>query len=242
MRIFRAAAFGLATVLLAFGPASAQQSDRPEGFASFNLAVEDGPRYLTVAVPAPIFETAGTIDVDDHVAGATMMDVSGGVRGRRFACGAGLSRSHTVDSYQFTASTAPAVPGGFTRSLQAVTPGLEHHERVVYVFASLVHQFTNHLDLMVSGGPAFFNVSQALPLEITQGPMPYGDFESMETTVVERSAVGFHGALDFNYLFNQRLGFGVLLRYSYGSVDLPDSTRSMTLGGIQIGTGLRARF
>jgi hypothetical protein len=37
------------------------------------------------------------------------------------------------------------------------------------------------------------------------------------------------------------LGIGVWVRYTYGKLDLPDIT-GLTVGGLQGGVGLRARF
>jgi hypothetical protein len=222
--------------------ADAQQPARARAFVNLNVAMEEGPRSLAVSVPSTVFETAGTIDVDDGIGTTTMIDVSGGIRGRRFAFGGGYSRSGRTTTHQFTASTIPLGPGGFTRSLDAVTPALEHRERVTYLTVGVVRDVTDRFHVMVSAGPAFFSLTQDLPEFIVQTALPRGDFASMSTRRVEESAFGFHTGVDLNYMFHPRIGIGALLRYTRGAVKLPDSTESMSLGGIQIGTGARVRF
>jgi hypothetical protein len=39
-----------------------------------------------------------------------------------------------------------------------------------------------------------------------------------------------------------RVGVGGLARYTWGSVDLAGATKSLTVGGFQIGAGVRLRF
>jgi hypothetical protein len=133
-------------------------------------------------------------------------------------------------------------PGSFTRSLTDVTPSLDHQERIAYVFGGLVKQVSKRFDVTLSGGPAFFSVTQELPADIAQTPDIYGRFISMGTRSIDDSAIGFLAAMDANYMALRNVGFGVLVRYSRASVDLPDSTSSMTLGGLNVGAGARFRF
>jgi hypothetical protein len=231
---------GVAICLLAAASAAAQS--RPQAFVNVNVAMQDGPQKLAVSVPAPVFDLDGSIDVDDRIAGATLMDVSGGLRGRRFLVGAGYFRTSVDQSHEFTASTTPASPGGFTRTLSYITPGLEHRESVFYLAAGATRSVTDKFDFSVSAGPAFFKVRQALPEFIIQGPLPFGEFQSMLTRTIDDSAIGFQSALDLDYLFHPRVGIGATVRYSYASIELPDATESMTLGGVQFGAGIRIRF
>jgi hypothetical protein len=48
--------------------------------------------------------------------------------------------------------------------------------------------------------------------------------------------------VDVTYLVTPRYGAGVLLRYTRGSVDIEGANDSLTVGGFQIGAGLRVRF
>ena len=221
--------------------ASAQPAPRAAGFVNVNAAIQEGPQRLSIAVPVEIFDSSGTLRIDDGLVGGGMFDVSGGLRGRGFAFGLGYSRASTETSFDFTASTNPASPGSFTRSVVGITPELEHSERTVYAFAALTRRVTRRFDFMLSGGPSFISVRQGLPTGLTLDARG-STVLHVDTTTIEDSTIGFHAALDFNYLFHKRIGIGALARYTWGSITLPDSTDDMTLGGLQVGAGLRLRF
>ena len=242
MPLFRSAVLAVAVSPLVITPLLAQPAPRARGFVNFNIAIEEGPQQVSLSVPSVVYGQPGVITVNDSITGMTMLDMSGGVRGARFLFGGGYSRSSIVDTHEFTASTTPAPGSTFTRTLNYITPGLTHTERTIYVFAGMIKQVTNRFDAVIAGGPAFFALTQEIPDELIQTPDVFGRFVSMDTRSVDESTVGFHGALDLNYLFHPRIGLGVLFRYTWGSVDLPDSTDSMTLGGVQIGAGARVRF
>ncbi|HZB25950.1 MAG TPA: hypothetical protein VE379_07450, partial [Vicinamibacterales bacterium] len=58
----------------------------------------------------------------------------------------------------------------------------------------------------------------------------------------DNTTVGVHFGVDATYLVTPRIGAGVLVRYSVGSADLEGATDSLTVGGFQIGGGVRLRF
>jgi hypothetical protein len=230
-------------VVLCFAavPAAAQPAPRAAGFINVNAAIQEGPQRLSLAVPVEVFGSSGTLNVDDGGVGGGLFDVSGGVRGRGFAFGVGYSRTSTETSFDFTAATNAASPGSFTRSVNGITPALEHSERTVYVFAAFTRRVSRRFDFMLSGGPSFIAVRQGVPAGVTLDARG-SEVVHVDTAAVDDSAIGFHAALDFNYLFHKRIGVGALARYTWGSIALPDSTDDMTLGGLQVGAGLRLRF
>jgi hypothetical protein len=54
--------------------------------------------------------------------------------------------------------------------------------------------------------------------------------------------MGIHFGVDITYLVTPRYGVGVLARYTWGSADITGADESVTVGGLQIGGGLRIRF
>ena len=235
------AGFTVLVCLFTASTTTAQQPRTATVFVNANIGVQEGAQSLSFAVPTEVFGSDGTINVDDDVIGGAVLDLSGGVRSGRVAFGVGFSSSRTDGSHDFTASTTPFSPGSFTRSINGVTPSLEHDERVFYAFAGLVKSVSDRFDVMVSGGPAFFRVRQGMPTSISVSEFP-PRVEQITTDTVEESAIGFLATLDLDYMFHPRIGIGGLVRYSWGSAELPDSTDKMTLGGIHIGTGVRVRL
>jgi hypothetical protein len=242
MKYTTAAGVMLAFCLATTPAAYAQRPPRTTGFINVNAAIQEGPQNLALAVPVEIFGDSATLTIDDGIIGGALVDVSGGLRGPRFAFGAGFSRTSVTDSHDFTAETvSPGGPGSFTRSVNGITPGLQHTERAVFIFAGITKQVTRRFDVIVAGGPTFFSLEQAVPTDVTISE-PFGQVLEMPMATVKESAIGFHGSLDLNYMFHRRIGVGGLVRYAWGSVTLPDSTESMTLGGFQVGAGVRVRF
>ena len=54
--------------------------------------------------------------------------------------------------------------------------------------------------------------------------------------------MGVHFGVDLTYMVTPRFGVGGIARYSWGSADLAGAEDSVTVGGFQIGAGLRVRF
>ena len=97
------------------------------------------------------------------------------------------------------------------------------------------------IDVGFSFGPTIFMVSQDVATAITvTEPAP-----SLSSTTIVRedhTGVGINLGVDINYFFRPDIGAGVLARYTYGSVDLDTVGESLTVGGFQLGFGLRYRF
>jgi hypothetical protein len=230
-----AGSMGLLCLLTPMGAAA---QSRPAGaFVNLNIGVQEGPQTLSLDVPADVFGGPGTLALDDAISGGNLLDLSGGLRARRFAFGVGFARAASKGAQAFTATTGPL---DFSRTWSSVTPDLEHRERMVYLFAGVTGQVSDRFDLMFSGGPAFFTVRRDVPVHASVTDRPIAAL--IEVGEVEESAVGVVTGLDLNFMVRPRVGIGALVRYSWASVDLPDGTKPLTLGGIQIAAGVRVRL
>jgi hypothetical protein len=236
---------GVAVAALALAaPAAAQAPPLTERvFINVNAAVQEGSTHLAVATPLPAFGKEGTLAVDHNLAGGNLFDVSGFVRLRGgLLFGVGYSHVSSTDAPPYK-STIPSPVDGFTPLTTQGTVGLTHSENVVYVSAAFARAVTDHFVYMVTAGPAFFRAEQDLPFtSAIFAPNGVVTTTQPTTTLYKESTVGFQGGLDLNYMFARNLGGGLLFRYTWGSVDWPYSTSSMTLGGVQLGAGVRARF
>ena len=61
---------------------------------------------------------------------------------------------------------------------------------------------------------------------------------------VSKTTAGINMGVDVTYLLtkDKKMGVGGILRYTWGSVDLPGAKDKLTVGGFQIGVGGRYRF
>ena len=63
-----------------------------------------------------------------------------------------------------------------------------------------------------------------------------------EVNKINKTGVGFNLGVDANYMLTRSLGAGVVVRYTQASVDLEGATDKLTVGGPQLGIGVRYRF
>ena len=109
-----------------------------------------------------------------------------------------------------------------------------------YITGTWMVPLTTKFDVGVAFGPAFFSMTQDFPTSVTvTEPGPTIDQANGE---ISESGVGFHFGVDGTYLVTPRIGVGALLRYTYGSVDIDGAADNLTVGGFQIGVGVRFRF
>jgi hypothetical protein len=100
---------------------------------------------------------------------------------------------------------------------------------------------TDKIDVGFSGGPSIFFVSQDVVSSVpTTEPGP-----TVGTPVISndtKATAGVNLGVDVTYLVSKKWGVGGIARYTWGSAKLAGGDDSLTLGGLQIGGGLRMRF
>jgi hypothetical protein len=111
------------------------------------------------------------------------------------------------------------------------------HLSAVYVIPS------PRLDLAVSGGLSFFNVTKDFVDDVGyQETFPYDSATFSQAVLLseDMSEQGWHVAADVIFRFSRRFGAGGLVRYATASVPFTKGDRDV--GGLQLGGGLRVIF
>jgi hypothetical protein len=124
--------------------------------------------------------------------------------------------------------------------VSSTAAGLKHTESVVNLSAVWMVPVTDKIDVGVSAGPSIFNVKQDIPGSLTATEP--GPTINVAVDSATKTSVGINIGLDVAYMMTKQFGFGGLARYTWGSVDLEGATDKLTVGGFQIGGGLRVRF
>jgi hypothetical protein len=125
---------------------------------------------------------------------------------------------------------------------------LKRRETATHVLLAWPFAMGNSAVLMISGGPTFFHVEQDVVDDIAYDqtfPFNEASFREAITAHVTENTVGLNAGLDLGWYFSRRFGIGLLVRYSYASVDLRVSDRnsvSSDAGGLHTGGGIRVRF
>ena len=193
---------------------------------------EDGRFDTTYAVTrGPAFDAAG-----------------GGMLWRRLGVGVGVSRF----AISTPASLDATIPHPFffnrPRAVRGDAGGLKREELAIHVQARGVFPLGRRFQVMLFGGPSFFQVKQGVVTDFTfTDSYPYDDatFRAATTTTAKVSKMGFNAGGDLAFFFTRQLGVGATVQFAGTTVDLPaagGASRQVKAGGGNAGAGLRLRF
>jgi hypothetical protein len=107
---------------------------------------------------------------------------------------------------------------------------------------------TRQLILVLSAGPSRLNVEQELVTDVLydeEYPFDIATFRSATTRASKASVTGFNAGADLRWMLGRHMGFGGMVRFIRGSVDLTtDNDRRIRVraGGVQAGGGIRVAF
>jgi len=243
-----AAAFG--QVRPAPRPPAPRQAETQRFRVSINFGIEqpaattfDVTTTKTVNLETARFTTTYDAPRGQMFDGGVLVRIAGG-----FGVGAAVSA--------FSKSSAGAVTGtvphpfffNTQRPLSGSAASLSRSETAVHVLFGYVAA-SKHVDVAISGGPTFFNVSQDLVSDVAYTEAyPYDTvtFGSATVSKVTATKAGFNVGGDVAYKFSKNVGVGGLIRYSKASANfaLAGTASGVTtdVGGMQAGGGVRFYF
>ena len=241
----------LAVALASATPAAAQDS---RVFANINFGYQVQDQDLRQTAEFPLYDETATWEATHALEGGPIFDLGAGFRvlpklsiGASYTLRTKQSRDVTVNA----SIPSPAFTDTFRQATASAT-GLEYTEQAFHVQAFWHIPVTVEFEVMLFGGPTFFQLENDLisGIDIVEAG---GDFSSVSlqnvsTTRASESTVGFNVGIDGTYMFMRNAGVGAMLRYSRGSADLaaPAGTGSdsfdVDAGGFEIAAGLRFRF
>jgi opacity protein-like surface antigen len=232
-----------AALCAAFAPAAqAQTTWTDQGFVNVSAAIQGGSSTLATATTFDIYNEAGTIQTSQEIDGGGVFDIGAGYKIRRnLAVGVAYSRGSSSTDALFTASVPDPLFFDRPRPVSASVADLNHTEHAIHLMAVWVMPVTAAIDVAFSAGPTIFNVSQEMPGSLTVSE-PGPTVEDIDVISESETAVGINLGVDVTYMLTPRFGVGGLARYTRGSVDIEGADDSLTVGGFQVGAGLRIRF
>ena len=226
-------------------PDAIAQEPLSRGTLHVNLGVQATSREIAESRTFTLYEETGTADGIREVGPGVLIDIGADVRvWNNVFVGVGYSRFSDKGNVALTAQVPDPLLFERPRSVPLDLPDLSHTEQAFHTQLLLRLPLTEKIDVTFGGGPSFYSLKQDLldAVSVTEGATPT---VAGTTTSESKSGVGFNLGADATYLVTERLGAGVFLRYAGASVDMPadgDTTRSVKLGGLQLGAGLRVRF
>jgi hypothetical protein len=243
LKILNAACLSLALSALVAAPAQAQMMTwTDQGFVNVTVGGQAGSRTLGSESTFDLYGEQGRLSTTQEVGGGGLFDISAGYKvWRNLAIGLGYSRTGSDSDAAIAASVPDLNVFDAPRAVTGTASGTDHSESTIYITGTWMMPVTDKIDVGLSFGPAIFNVGQDVPSAIT---VTEPSAAISETTVsrFDETTMGISLGVDVTYLVTPRYGAGVLLRYTRGSVDIEGANDSLTVGGFQIGAGLRVRF
>ena len=125
--------------------------------------------------------------------------------------------------------------------ITATLSSAKHTENAIHISGVWMVPVTDKIEVGISAGPSVFMLKQDVPDSLSVSE-PGPSVQSVGSSRVSKTTGGFNAGLDVTYLLTQKVGAGLLARYTWGSAKLGDSADSLTVGGFQLGGGLRLRF
>jgi hypothetical protein len=222
--------------------ASAQMTWTDKGFANISGGFQSGSHTLATATTFDLYDEKATVATTQKIKGGGLFDVSAGYKvWQNLALGVGYSWSGSKGDASIAASIPDPVFFDKPRAVAATAAGLKHTESVVHLMAVWMVPVTDKVDVGVSAGPSIFSVKQDLPSTLTviePGPT----VGAVAVSNASKTTAGLNLGVDVAYMLNKRFGVGGLARYTWGSVTLAGASDKLTVGGLQIGGGVRMRF
>ncbi len=213
-----------------------------KGFVTVNAGVQVGSHDLTTSQSFPLYDETATVTSSTKVKSGGLFDIGGGYRvWENVAVGVSYSFTSSDSNATINGSIPDPVVFDQPRSVTATANGLGHKESALNFNATWMMPVTDKIDVGFSAGPTIFFVKQDVvaSLPITE-PGP-----AVGTPVINdesKTTAGINLGVDVTYLVTKKWGVGGLARYTWGSAKLSGTDDSLTVGGFQIGGGLRMRF
>jgi len=191
----------------------------------------------------------GRFDTTYTVKSGPAFDIAGGgIIWGRLGVGVGVSRFSVS-----TPSTLKAtIPHPFffdrSRSVSGDVAGLQREELAVHVQLRGIFPAGERFEVMVFGGPSFFQVKQGVITDYSYNesyPYDEASFRSATTTTASTSKFGFNAGGDVAFFFTRQIGVGATVQFTGTKIQVPaalGATREVKVGGGQAGAGLRLRF
>jgi hypothetical protein len=233
-------------VLLKAHPSAAQA---PDGFLRMGTAYPVSVRLPSQTQLEPaIYGEYATYDITHEPRRRLFVDARAGMRIHR-QLAAAVSVSVTGSPTNTAVSglvPSPLIRGHDRRASPFRT--VPHHRQIdLHLQAVYFLAATSRVDLSLSGGPTIFRVSRDAVSDVRVGtetlPFETVSLAGVDTMRLQKTGVGAHFGVDLGVMVGRVVGVGFFGRYVMGSVNTrAGGARTINVGGLQVGGGLRFRL
>ena len=258
-RVRVALCLAVAALALAAQPAHAQSAQAQTAppvpyrfYLNLDAGAEVGTQNLSVPGSFPLYGETATFTSAVPINNAPMVNLEGGWRLWRnlFASLAFTWRLKSSSGSDVVAKIPHPLVVNQPRTATTNVSPLENTETALHFNAGWETAVTEKMSVRFYGGPSIFGVTQDVvsTIEVAEVGPPYSAVTITGATLERLSkfgGFGFNVGVDGTYMFSDRIGMGLLVRYAKGTVDLTgpeDMKVSVDAGGFDGGLGIRLRF
>jgi len=213
-----------------------------KGYVGVSGLAQTGSHDNNTSTEFDLYGEKATTASSQRIKSGGVFDIGGAYRvwGKNLLAGVSFSHAGTGSDVSVTGSIPDPGVFGKARNVSSTVADARHTENVIHLAAVWMMPVAEKLDLALFGGPSIFMVSQDTigTLTVTE-PVPTVTGPLVRT---KKTTAGINLGVDVQYLVWHKVGVGGMARYTWGSVSLPGATEKLTVGGFQIGGGVRYRF
>ena len=266
VRTFRVALVFVGTFLVSLlGLSQAQEPESSQSRVEFGQTVlkgritiyangltqQRGVRTFTDQFSYRAYGEDAKFTASHAIAASPIADVGGSLRlWRNLRIGGGYSESKTSDITTVAGSVPHPIIQNNPRLIESQSLQSTHRVQVAHVFGAWRFPVLDKLDIAAFGGASFFNLTQGVVTNVTAvevGGPPFSavKIDQLQRGHYRRNSVGGHVGVDVTYMATRFVGVGFLARYTNGLVEIPSAkggTLSLSVGGLEVGGGIRIRF
>ena len=238
-------AFAFGVVLLTSSTAFGQSLKWTEGyiFAGANAGVQLGSaRDEATAFTFTLYAEPATVNVARSVKSGSLFDFTAGsqIRGNFGAAGTFFARSSDSDG-AVTATVPHPVFFDQARTVSSTITAMGHSERWIAIQGVYLLRIDEKTDVMFLAGPSLVSVKHMVANAATVTEGATTPSVTVTTSELSKSVWGYVIGADVRRMISKNVGVGAFARYA-GSTANMNTAVKLTLGGFQVGAGIRVQF
>jgi outer membrane protein with beta-barrel domain len=213
-----------------------------KGYVSISGGIQAGSHSLDTSSTFSLYDENATVSSNQKVKGGGFFDLGGAYRvwGKNLLAGISYSRTSSKSDVAITGAIPDPIVTDSPRTVTTSQSGARHVENAIHLAAIWMMPVADKIDVGVFAGPSIFNINQDAVSNLAVSEP--GPTVSAPLTKVSKTTAGINLGVDVQYMLAKKWGVGGLARYSWGSANIADGGKKLTVGGFQIGAGARYRF
>ncbi len=212
------------------------------GFVNVSGGMQFGNQTATANFTFPLYDETATVTTTRTVKGGLLLDVTGGVHiSGQWGIGFSFYTRSSNGSGAVSSSLPDPLAFDSPRLVNGTIAKMTHKEVWLAPLFVYVMPLSDKLDVTLLIGPALAKLTHDLPTDATVTEPASGPQVAVTVTSLKKSYLTFEVAGDVRYALTESLGVGGFVRFGQTPAHL-SSTIKLTLGGVQVGGGVRLRF